>query len=140
MTSPELGAELLDQVMTLSGRIAGIMREGLEALDLTETLANLIWLVDPAADPVPLRSLAARLHYDPSNVTLLATQLEERGLARRQPHPRDGRVRTLVLTEKGVGVRKRLLALVTARSPLAVLDESEQRRLHTYLAKALGPA
>ncbi|GAA3527076.1 hypothetical protein GCM10022222_07590 [Amycolatopsis ultiminotia] len=139
MASNKLAAELLDQVMSLSGRVAGIMRDGLEALDLTETLANLIWLVDPAVDPVPLRKLAVQLRCDPSNVTLLSTQLEEKGLAERRPHPRDGRVRTLVLTEKGADVRNRLLTLVTARSPLSVLDDAEQRQLHRFLAKALAP-
>ncbi|WP_344855270.1 MarR family winged helix-turn-helix transcriptional regulator [Amycolatopsis ultiminotia] len=138
MASNKLAAELLDQVMSLSGRVAGIMRDGLEALDLTETLANLIWLVDPAVDPVPLRKLAARLHYDPSNVTLLCSRLEEKGLAERRPHPRDGRVRTLVLTKKGVQVRNRLLRQVTARSPLGVLDAAEQRQLQVTLTKVLG--
>lgn len=138
MTSDELAAELLDQVVGLAGRVAGILRDGLEALDLTEPLANLMWIVDPAADAVPLRTLAARMHRDPSNISLLCVQLEDRGFAERRPHPRDGRIRTLVLTEKGADVRQRLIALVTARSPLSVLDDAEQRQLHLMLTKALA--
>jgi MarR family transcriptional regulator, organic hydroperoxide resistance regulator len=131
-------AELLDQVVGLAGRVAGILHEGLEALDLTEPLANLMWIVDPAVDPVALRKLAARLHCDPSNITLLCAQLEDRGFAERRPHPRDGRIRTVVLTEKGAEVRQRLVAMVTARSPLSVLDEGEQFQLHVMLTKVLA--
>lgn len=139
MASDELAAELLDQVVGLAGRVAGILREGLEALDLTEPLANLMWIVDPAAeDPVSLRRLADRLHRDPSNISLLCVQLEDRGYAERRPHPRDGRVRTLVLTDRGAEVRRRLIALVTSRSPLSVLDEAEQRQLHAMLTRALA--
>lgn len=136
--SNELAATLLDQVMELAGQVAGIMHDHLQALGLTEPLANLLWIVDPALDPVPLRKLAERLHCDPSNITLLSTQLEERGMAERRPHPRDGRIRTLALTEAGAGVRRQLSDLVTARSPLAVLDEAEQRQMHAMLTKALA--
>lgn len=48
---------------------------------------------------------------DPSNITLLSTKLEERGLAERRPHPGDGHVRTLVLTTEGRKVREQLLAI-----------------------------
>lgn len=136
--SNELAATLLDQMMGLSGQVAGIMRDHLPALDLTEPLANLMWILDPALEPVSLRRLAERLHCDPSNITLLSTQLEGRGLAERRPHPRDGRIRTLALTEAGAGVRRQLLDLVAARSPLAVLDDAEQRQLHAMLTKALA--
>jgi DNA-binding MarR family transcriptional regulator len=138
VASNELAAALLDQVMDLSRQVAGIVRDGLGRLGLTEPLANLLWVLDPAAEPVPLRELAARLHCDPSNVTLLCAQLEERGLAERRPHPRDGRVRTLALTPPGSAVRERLLTLLTEHSPLAVLDDAEQRHLHTVLTQVLA--
>jgi MarR family transcriptional regulator, organic hydroperoxide resistance regulator len=134
----ELAAELLDKVVNIAGRVSGIMRAGIETLDLTEPLANLVWLLDPNVDPVSLRKLAARLHCDPSNISQLSVQLEQRGFAERRPHPRDRRVRTLVLTPDGMEIRQRLVALVTARSPLSALDDAEQRQLNTILAKALA--
>jgi DNA-binding MarR family transcriptional regulator len=134
----ELAAELLDKVVSIAGRVSGIMHDGIETLDLTEPLANLVWLLDPNVDPVSLRKLAARLHCDPSNISQLSVQLEQRGLAERRPHPRDRRVRTLVLTPDGMEIRQRLVALVTARSPLSALDDAEQRQLNTILAKALA--
>lgn len=135
----ELAAELLDKVVNIAGRMSGIMRDGIETLDLTEPLANLVWLLDPILEPVSLRKLAAQLRCDPSNISQLAVQLEQKGFAERRPHPRDRRVRTLVLTPEGMKVRQRLVALVTAQSPLSVLDEAEQRQLNAMLAKALAP-
>ncbi|MDX8141612.1 MarR family transcriptional regulator [Lentzea sp. BCCO 10_0061] len=96
-----------------------------------------LWLLQPNADPLPLRKIAGLLHCDPSNVTLLSTKLERQGLAERRPHPRDGRVRTLVLTEAGEEVRERLLNTVMRHSPLGGLTIEEQRQLHALLAKAI---
>jgi MarR family transcriptional regulator, organic hydroperoxide resistance regulator len=138
MASDELSVELLNQLMILAGRVTGSMQEGLERLDLTETLANLLWNLRPDGDPLPLRKLADLLHCDPSNITVLSVKLEERGLAERRPHPADGRVRTLVLTGEGVRLRTRLVAMVTKRTPLAGLDEKERKQLQALLAKAIA--
>jgi len=138
--SRELAASLLHQTMSLAGQISGRMQEGLDRLDLTAPLANVLWLLRPDADPLSLRQIAGLLHCDPSNVTLLSTKLEQRGLAERRPHPRDGRVRTLVLTEAGEEVRGRLLDTVVRHSPLAGLTLKEQEQLHALLAKAIDNA
>jgi DNA-binding MarR family transcriptional regulator len=138
MAVDELAATLLHQVMTVAGQISGRMHEGLDRLELTEPMANLLWTLEPDAEPQSLRKLAGRLHCDPSNITLLSAKLEERGLAERRPHPRDGRVRTLVLTTEGRAVRDRLLRTVARRSPFADLDHQEQEQLRSLLAKALA--
>ncbi|KOV78009.1 MarR family winged helix-turn-helix transcriptional regulator [Nocardia sp. NRRL S-836] len=138
--SQELAASLLNQTMTLAGQISGRMQEALDRLDLTGPLANVLWLLRPDAEPLPLRKIARLLHCDPSNVTLLSTKLEQRGLAERRPHPHDGRVRTLVLTEEGVDVRQRLLSTVMRHSPLAGLTTEEQEQLHALLSKAIDTA
>ncbi|MEO3745768.1 MarR family transcriptional regulator [Plantactinospora sp. B5E13] len=138
MADTQLTGTLVDQVVTLAQRTLDDLRDILRTLDLTEPVANLLWLVDPAADPAPLRQLAERLHCDPSNISLMATKLEERGLAERRPHPRDGRVRTLVLTDAGKRVRARLADRMETASPLAALSTTEQRQLHQLLSKALG--
>jgi DNA-binding MarR family transcriptional regulator len=96
-----------------------------------------LWLIDPDAEPVPLRQVATRMHFDPSNVTLISAKLDEKGAARRAPHPTDGRVRTLVLTVAGRKMRERLLADAYARSPFRALDAKERRQLSQLLAKAL---
>jgi len=138
MAVDELAASLLYQVMALAGEVAGRMHDGLERLELTGPTANLLWILDPDAEPQPLRKLATLMRCDPSNISLLSAQLEERGLAERRPHPRDGRVRTLVPTAEGRKVRERLLAVVARHSPFAHLDEEEQLLLRSLLAKALA--
>lgn len=137
MAVDELAASLLYQVTAIAGQVTGRMQEGLERLELTGPTANLLWVLNPEGEPQSLRKLAALLHCDPSNVTLLSAQLEERGLAERRPHPGDRRVRTLVLTPEGRKTRQRLLATVAKRSPFADLDDEEQLLLHALLAKAL---
>ncbi|MFC4856011.1 MarR family winged helix-turn-helix transcriptional regulator [Actinophytocola glycyrrhizae] len=138
--SQELAASLLNQTMALAGQISGRMQEALDRLDLTAPLANVLWLLRPDADPLSLRKIAGLLHCDPSNVTLLSAKLEQRGLAERRPHPRDGRVRTLVLTEAGEDARQRLLSTVMRHSPLAGLTLEEQEQLHALLTKAIHGA
>lgn len=140
MAVDEVAASLLYQVTAIAGQITGRMQEGLERLELTGPTANLLWVLDPEGEPQALRKLATLLRCDPSNITLLSAQLEERGLAERRPHPRDGRVRTLVLTPEGRKIRQRLLSTVAKHSPFAELEDQEQRLLQRLLAKALdGP-
>ena len=138
MESQELHAQLVDQLFGLLPLVTGIMKDVVDEVGLTESQANLLWLVSPDAGPVPMKELAGRLHCDPSNVTLLARSLEERGLTRRAAHPDDGRVRTLVLTPAGRKVRERLLGQAYRRSPFGVLGEVEQAQLHTLMAKVLS--
>jgi DNA-binding MarR family transcriptional regulator len=140
MGTGETNARLVEQLISLSALVVGMTKGVVEAEGLTESQANLLWLVDPAAEPLPLRQLAVRLQCDPSNVTLISAKLEEKGLARRAPHPADGRIRTLVLTDAGAEVRERLLAGAHARSPLTVLAEREQQQLHRLLDKVLSAA
>ena len=50
-----------------------------------------------------MSELAETWGFDASYVTALADGLQERGLAERQPHPTDRRVKTIVLTAEGPG-------------------------------------
>lgn len=129
---------LVDQVMAVTAAIAQDLREVVRELGLTDALAHLVWALDPDADPLPLRQVAGRLHCDPSNISLMSAQLEEKGLAERRPHPADRRVRTLVLTPAGEEVRRRLLEHVQQASPLAALDAEQQRQLQELLAVVLA--
>jgi DNA-binding MarR family transcriptional regulator len=138
VSGTDLTSALVDQVMAVTAAIAQDLREVERELGLTDALANLVWALDPDADPLPLRQVAGRLHCDPSNVTRLRDRLEEKGLAERRPHPADGRVRTLALTPAGEEVRRRLLEHAQRASPLAALDTEQQQQLHALLALALA--
>ena len=129
---------LVEQVMAVALAIVHELKEAVRELGLSESVAHLIWVLDPDADPVPLRQVAERLRCDPSNITLLSDQLEEKGLAERRPHPADGRVRTLVLTPAGVAARRKLLRHVQERSLLSALDGEQQRQLQALLSVALA--
>ena len=129
---------LVEQVMAVALAIVQELKGAVREIGLSESVAHLVWLLDPEADPMPLRQIADKLRCDPSNITLLAERLEEKGLAERRPHPADGRVRTLVLTPAGVAARRKLLQHVQERSPLAALDTEQQRQLQELLSAVLA--
>lgn len=138
MANLEMHAVLVEQLIGLNSLVTAMTKEVVENEGLNESQANLVWLLDPQAAPLPLRQLAARLQCDPSNITLLSAKLEEKGLAKRAVHPQDGRIRTLVLTKAGKRVRDRLLAGAYARSPFTTLGEREQQQLRRLLTKVLA--
>jgi MarR family transcriptional regulator, organic hydroperoxide resistance regulator len=138
MSGPQSAPALVEQVMAVAMAIVQELKGAVRELGLSESVAHLVWVLDPDADPVPLRQVAEQLRCDPSNVTLLSDQLEKKGLAERRPHPADGRVRTLVLTLEGVAMRRRLLELVQQRSPLAALDGEQQLQLQALLSVAMA--
>jgi DNA-binding MarR family transcriptional regulator len=53
------------------------------------------------ADALSQRELARRVGSDPSTVRAMLALLEGRGLVSRDPHPKDGRARSVALTLRG---------------------------------------
>jgi len=89
--------------------------------------------------PLAMKELGRRMHCDPSFVTLVADMLEKRGLARREPHPADRRVKNLVLTEDGVALKHKVEAEITARMPWTkALDCDERSQLLALIRKMLS--
>jgi MarR family transcriptional regulator, organic hydroperoxide resistance regulator len=89
--------------------------------------------------PLAMKDLGKRMHCDPSFVTLVADMLEKRGLARREPHPADRRVKNVVLTEDGVVLKQRLEAEITARMPWnRALSADERSQLLFLIRKMLS--
>jgi DNA-binding MarR family transcriptional regulator len=86
-----------------------------------------------------MSDLAESWGCDASYVTALADGLQERGLAERQPHPTDRRVRTIVLTPEGRAKRERALELLSdPPSAFSALSNAEQRQLRDLLAKLVA--
>ena len=84
--------------------------------------------------PVAMRELAVAFACDASYITAVVDALEERGLARREPHPTDRRVRTVVLSDDGERVAESVLALLSEPPPaISVLSPDEQRQLADLL-------
>jgi DNA-binding MarR family transcriptional regulator len=89
--------------------------------------------------PMAMKELGRRLHCDPSFVTVIADGLEKRGLARREAHPGDRRIRNIVLTDAGAEMRQRMERELAALMPWSrVLDIREREQLLTLLRKMAG--
>jgi MarR family transcriptional regulator, organic hydroperoxide resistance regulator len=85
-----------------------------------------------------MRDLGRRMHCDPSFVTAIADLLEKRGLARREAGTADRRIKNLVLTPEGVGLRRKVEQELMARVPWrSALDEEERACLLSLLRKMI---
>jgi DNA-binding MarR family transcriptional regulator len=93
-------------------------------------------------EAVPMRSLAARLDYDASNLSVLVDRLERRGVVERRPDPGDRRVKSLLLTAEGERLRAAFWrALTEDPGPFAPLGDTDLRALARILGilGASGP-
>ena len=92
-------------------------------------------------EAVPMRSLAARLDYDASNLSVLVDRLEGRGAVERRPDPADRRVKALVLTPEGERLRRDFWrALTEDPGPLAPLGDPDLRTLAQIIAVFVADA
>jgi DNA-binding MarR family transcriptional regulator len=86
--------------------------------------------------PTAMRELAAAFACDASYITAVVDALEQRGLATREPHPTDRRIRTVVLTDHGREVSTSLEDLLSEPPPsMAALSTEEQRQLADLMEK-----
>ena len=82
-------------------------------------------LVMPLDGTLSMRQLARRLGCDNSYVTPLVDALEQRGLAVRQAHPTDRRIKVIVLTDRGLELAQRVqLADTTPPAAFSGLSSS----------------
>ena len=92
-------------------------------------------------DSVTMKELGEQMHCDRSFVTMIADTLEERGLARREPHPTDRRLKNLVLTADGRQLKRRLEGALVAQMPWAhALDRNERADLLELIRKMTNAA
>jgi DNA-binding MarR family transcriptional regulator len=84
----------------------------------------------------PMRELAGALRCDNSYVTSVVDGLEERGMARRRPHPTDRRIKVIELTEQGAALASRVRAVIDEPpAAFAALSEKEAGDLVGLLRK-----
>jgi len=101
---------------------------------------QLALLILPLTEAISMRQLARRLGCDFSYVTQLIDALESRGLAVRQSHPTDRRVKVIVLTGKGRELDRRAqLADTAPPAAFSSLNEAEIGTLRD-LSRKLHPA
>jgi MarR family transcriptional regulator, organic hydroperoxide resistance regulator len=82
-----------------------------------------------------MRDLGKFMHCDPSFVTAIADLLEKRGLARREASTADRRIKNLVLTHEGIGLRAKVEREFMAHMPWRALDEPERKCLLSLIRK-----
>jgi len=90
-------------------------------------------------DGVSMGEMAKGLGCDPSYVTALVDDLDERGLARREPAPYDRRVKIVALTDEGRTLADEIDAILSVPpAAFAALSQVELRQLSNLLDKVLA--
>src|ERR1700728_2005382 len=83
-----------------------------------------------ATEPTPMRQLAANLRCDTSYITTIVDNLEEAGVARREAHPTDRRIKVVVLTPQGQALADKVAAVMgTPPDVFATLNAEETTTL-----------
>jgi DNA-binding MarR family transcriptional regulator len=141
MTSAEKRRTAAEDAWALMGRLFWQMRPRMLRVagefGLSPPQLFALRTLDPD-NPVAMSALATALRCDNSNVTGLVDGLESQGLVERRPAEHDRRVRMLVVTERGMAVRARLLEVMSeVPSELAALSAADQRALRDILRRAL---
>jgi MarR family transcriptional regulator, organic hydroperoxide resistance regulator len=132
----QLNAEILESVSELIGRVIAHGEQLAQKLSIPAPFIKALHTMDC---PMAMKELGKRMHCDPSFVTLIADMLEKRGLARREPHPADRRVKNLVLTEDGLSLKERLETEISARMPWnRALNDDERAQLLALIRKMLS--
>jgi DNA-binding MarR family transcriptional regulator len=127
--------DVLSQLFLVTTLMSADMQRGLAERGLTQTRAQVLWVLGEAAR-MTQAELAAELKVTPRNVTTLIDALEETGFVRRTAHPTDRRAAVIVLTPKGQKSFAKLQAETTefARQLFGKLPETDlktfQRILH----------
>jgi DNA-binding MarR family transcriptional regulator len=142
MTRPadlERKAEIVRVLMEVANATDAIVAQVLSEFRVPASVAGTLWALAPGTEPPTMRDVAARLRCDPSTVSLAADKLQSMGLVARQPHPVDGRKRTLTLTEHGHELWEVLRTRLHASGLFAGLDAQEQDTLLALLTKLQTP-
>jgi DNA-binding MarR family transcriptional regulator len=135
-TTSDMQEAVAHEVVQLVGDLVARTWEHYEAriaefsLSVPEAKALLSMQAD---QPLVMRELAARIHASPSNVTLTVDRLAAQGLLARS-NAEDRRVKCVLLTPKGVALRKRLEErLATDHPAVRGLSPSQQAALADLL-------
>jgi len=129
--------EIIELATELVGRIWGHFGARAAEADLSVAEAKALLNLEPER-ATPMRALAARVHANPSNVTVIVDRLEARGLLSRQVSA-DRRVRGVRLTPAGVALQARLDERLRADHPALANLSAEERRELLRLLRRLTP-
>jgi DNA-binding MarR family transcriptional regulator len=113
----------------------------LEAVDMTPAQFGVLNLLG-AREGAIQQEIGAAMGIDPSTMVSLIDDLEQKGLAKRRPHPSDRRAREVSITPKGRRLleRGKTKALEVENELLRGLTAAERRQLLKLLRRALSEA
>jgi DNA-binding MarR family transcriptional regulator len=90
-------------------------------------------------DGISMGDVARGIGVDPSYITALVDDLDQRGLARREPAPYDRRVKIIVLTDEGRKLGQEIDAVLSVPpAAFKALSAAELRELRDLLDKILA--
>ena len=132
--------ELIQSLLELAHRIRSVGQQVAVKFELSNPAANALVQLSVGDRALSMRELAARLRLDPSRVTALADQLEDRGLIERRVDPSNRSIKLLTPTAAGLEARRVMMDAVMEHSPLARLRPADQVALAKLLRKAIDAA
>jgi MarR family transcriptional regulator, organic hydroperoxide resistance regulator len=130
----QLDTDILEGVFELIGRIMALGENMAQRLCIPSFFIKALHTLER---PMAMKDLGKRMHCDPSFVTTVADMLEKRGLARREAHPGDRRVKNLVLTGSGRNLRHCIETEMAARMPWSRVLTCEERRQFLALIRKM---
>jgi DNA-binding MarR family transcriptional regulator len=134
LTDVDVNREIVKLANELVGRIWSQLQGRMAEFNLSTPEAKALQNLEPDR-PISMRELAARLHANPSNVTVCVARLEARGLVRRTASD-DRRVKNVLLTGSGLAVRERLEARLLEDHPaISGLSLSQRETLLRILRR-----
>jgi len=120
--------QVLGQLQALADE-AGIIPGAAKALRFLST-----------TEPMAMRRLAANLRCDNSYVTTIVDSLEEAGVARREAHATDRRIKVIVLTDAGRTLAGRAQEILGTPPPAFELLSPAETEILRDLMRKLGSA
>jgi DNA-binding MarR family transcriptional regulator len=132
----QLDGEIIDGVGELIGRLIAHGEQLARDLGVPSYFIKVLHML---SRPMAMKDLGRLMHCDPSFVTVVADMLEKRGLASREAHPGDRRIKNLVLTEQGITLKQRVERELASRMPWShALTVTEREQLLALIRKMLN--
>jgi len=132
--SDQLDSEILDALSELSASMLASSEQMARRLGVPSFCLKAMHVLRA---PMAMRDLGKLLHCDPSFVTTIADLLEKRGLARREASTADRRIKNLVLTSEGMGLREKVQRDFLAHVPWRDFSDDERACLLTLIRKMI---
>ena len=136
-TVDQLDSEILDAMGELIGALIGRSEQIAQRFGVPAFCLKALHVLESS---MAMRDLGKYMHCDPSFVTAIADLLEKRGLARREASTADRRIKNLVLTQEGIGLRGKIEREFMAHVPWRSLDQQERACLLSLIRKMTAAA